>query len=235
MLALTYFTLSAYVIGFLYLIMNKGLRLSQASPNKRKRTISIALVSGIAWLTYVAVLIQSGILKDLELPPKFPLFILIPIIAFQVGFYNRHKNSEVIRNVPRHWLIYFQSFRVFVEIMLYYKFLDGIIPESATFEGYNFDIVMGAMAPIIALTLYRRIEKFRALAVVWNIVGMLMILLVAVVIGTSLYLPDVWGSELPLVSDQFVELPYFLIAAVIAPGAIFVHVISLIQLRQLKN
>ena len=201
----------------------------------RTKNLAIAVLFGMFWISYVAAIVMTGWLDDLSLPPKFPLLIIAPFILFLVFFYRSQRKSQVISNIPHKWLIIFHTFRILVEVMLYFTFIEGVIPESATFDGNNFDIIMGISAPIVALTIYRNLQKNRRLAAAWNVLGILMILVVAVTIGTSMYAPQLWGSETTLVSMEFVEYPYFLIASLIAPGAIFVHVISLIQLRQMRD
>ena len=73
------------------------------------------------------------------------------------------------------------------------------------------------------------------MAKIWNILGIIMVGIVGFVIATSTYFPSIWGSEAPLVSLDFFRYPYILIPGFLAPTAIFIHVVSLIQLRKTDN
>jgi hypothetical protein len=231
MLDFAYYGLSAYAILFLVLTFYKAGKPSGSSNKLALR------VGGLiaAWLLYVYLLIQSGFLLNFSLPPRFPLLILLPLVIFSIVLYHKLKKSKIIHNISAKSLVYFQTFRILVEIMLLYTFIEGVIPISATFEGANFDIIMGISAPIVALTIYRNLKKNRGFAVAWHILGIAMILFVAVIIGTSMYFPLMWTSRVPLVSPELLSFPYFLIAACIAPFAILIHVIALAQLRALKK
>lgn len=197
----------------------------------RSRKFRVAVSFVIGWLLYLSILSLTGILKDLNLPPKFPLLIFLPLLIGFVVFYRRSKNSRVIKAIPKVWPVYFQSFRIVVELMLLYTFYAGIIPQSATFEGLNFDVLMGVSAPLVAYFLVGQ-SKSKKLQVVWNVLGILMVMFVGFIIATSMYKPDVWGSEVPLMSMAFIEMPYLLLAGFLAPLAIFMHLVSLIHLRQ---
>jgi hypothetical protein len=116
--------------------------------------------------------------------------------------------------------------------IILYTFKEGILPQTATFEGHNFDVLMGAAAPFIGYFLFRKGVKNLLLARTWNVLGILMILFVALTIATSYYQPSIWGSEVPLVADEFFSYPYLLLPAFLAPMGIFFHVVSLLQLRK---
>jgi hypothetical protein len=118
-----------------------------------------------------------------------------------------------------------------VELLLLYTFYAGIIPKAATLEGLNFDVLMGISAPFVAYFVVRK-NGSRAIQYLWNLLGIGMVLFVAFIIASSLYFPKIWGSEIPLVSLKFVEMPYILLAGFLAPMAIFMHVLALAQLRR---
>jgi hypothetical protein len=111
-----------------------------------------------------------------------------------------------------------------------YTCYKGITPETASFEGINFDVLMGITAPIIGYFVVRKKHYF--LAKTWNVLGIIMVGILGFVIATSTYFPSIWASELPLVDLSFFTYPYILIPAFLAPSAIFIHVVALIQLRK---
>jgi hypothetical protein len=199
--------------------------------NRKMYLFSLPLA---VWFTYLVIVEQNGILLNFNPPPKFPLLIFVPFFIFTIVFYFRKKNSAIIHAIPKRWPIFFQTFRVLVELLLLFTFYQGIIPELATFEGLNFDILMGLSAPFIGLWVYTKNKTRKRIAYSWNILGILMVLFVGFIIASSLYFPHIWDESAPSVQIEFLQFPYLLLPAFLAPMAIFMHVIALIQLRNIK-
>lgn len=202
--------------------------------DKRKlnsNTIKVALFLA-GWMVYLFILSSTKILLDFGIPPRFPILLIVPLLAFCIYFYTRNKNNKFIQSIPLHWTAFYQSFRILVEFLILYTFLKGIMPVEATFEGYNFDIVMGITALPIGFLIYKTNRKYKTLLRIWNVVGILMILFVAMIIATNVYQPQIWGLTESSVKKEFMQLPYLLLAGFLAPSAIFIHLISLIQLNR---
>lgn len=200
-----------------------------ARERSKKFMIATSFVFG--WIVYLSIMSFTGILKELSLPPKFPLLIFLPLVIGFLIFYRKSRDSPAIKAIPDVWPVYFQSFRVVVELLLLYTFYAGIIPQSATFEGLNFDVLMGVSAPFVAYFLVRQ-NASKGVLYLWNILGIGMVLFVGYIIASSIYFPQNWGSEVPIVSMKFIEMPYLLLAGFLAPLAIFMHIVSLMQLRK---
>lgn len=233
-LGLSYIGLSIFVIivilsGYYKTILSLGLDIKE-----RRKKILTFILPFLIWYIYLFLIERSGILLSMEMPPKFPLLIFSPFVIFLIIFYFRNRKNKSVQAIPIKWPIYFQSFRVFVELLILYTFFSGIIPKSASFEGYNYDILMGLTAPIVALLVYRTNNLKKRVAYFWNMVGIIMILWVGFIIASSLYFPTIWGGAESLVSDDFLKFPYLLLPAFLAPMGIFMHVIALIQLSNIE-
>lgn len=231
MLPSIYILFTAIVVLVVLLSYRQVLQRMAIPARERSRKFLTASIVMLGWIAYVIVISFTPLLKDLNLPPKFPLLIFVPLVIGFIVFYGRSRNSAVIKEIPRTWPVYFQSFRIIVELMLLYTFYANIIPESATFEGLNFDVLMGISAPFVAYLVVRK-NGSRVLQYFWNVLGIFMVLFVAFIIASSIYFPEIWGANEPLVSMKFVEMPYILLAGFLAPMAIFMHVVSLAQLRK---
>lgn len=205
--------------------------------NKKDALIKLRnfIIFILVWGGYTIFLTETELLKDLSLPPKFPLFMFLPLLIFTIAFYRLNRNNAFIQSIPKTWTTYLQSFRIFVEILLLYTFKKHIIPIEATFEGYNFDILMGILAIPVGYFFLKNVAKYKTILYIWNMVGISMVLFVAFIIGSSMYFPAIWGYSSAQVNFQFLEYPYFLIPSFLAPLAIFMHVVSLIQLRSNKE
>lgn len=199
---------------------------------KQNKKLGILIFSLVSWFGYLFILSSQEILFDLSFPPKIPILIFIPIIIATIIFYFKNKNKTILQHIPKSYPVYYQTFRIFVEIILLFTFYKNIIPKAATFEGLNFDIIMGISAPFMGYFVFQKQIKYPFLAKAWNILGILMVLFVFFIIATGFYQPQLWNSETPTVSMEFIQLPYLLIAGFLAPSAIFMHILSLMQLRK---
>lgn len=232
MLEFSYIGLSVLmVLIIVFGYRNTLIKVIQDKKVRRQRMI-ILIGFLISWFSYLTVLSTQELLFDLTLPPKIPILIFIPLIITTVIFYYFNKNDLVLKAIPKTYPIYYQTFRILVELLLLFTFYKNIIPETATFEGWNFDILMGISAPFIAYFVFRGNIKNLFLAKAWNILGIFMVLFVAFIIASGFYQPQIWGSETQLVQFEFVKMPYLLIAGFLAPSAIFMHLVSLMQLRK---
>ena len=230
MLSQSYILLSlVIVILILFGYYKWNQRLLKAGENQIKP--SAFVIPFLIWVIYITALSFTDILMDYSFPPRFPIFVFIPFVTLLILFYWCNKNNAAFKYLPLAWTTYFQSFRIPVEILIVYTFYQEIIPESATFEGYNFDIVMGITALIMGYLVSKNFKKFKRLFIIWNILGIGMILFVFAIIATSIYRPDLWNSEVPLVAKEFVSFPYFFLPGLLAPAGIFMHLVALLQLR----
>ena len=148
MLGISYFLLSGVLLTIMILGYRKAGVMASASSSKINRDTGLIALGAISWLSYLFVLEKSELILDKSLPPKLPFLIVLPMIVFCTLVYRKNKDNEILKAMPKTWLVYIQSFRIFVETIILYTFIEGIIPQSATFEGYNFDIMMGIAAPL---------------------------------------------------------------------------------------
>ncbi|HMQ48938.1 MAG TPA: hypothetical protein PKA00_15815 [Saprospiraceae bacterium] len=235
MLEFSYFALSTFILLLLLFGNYKLVNLARNSgTGKTYKTPNIAGII-VLWLLYLSALSFSGLLKDYSLPPRFPLLVFLPFAFWTTLFYIRNKNNPIFERLPLQWTTFFQSFRIAVELLLLFTYYKGIIPVEATFEGYNFDILMGISAVLIGFVFANKVARYKRLLVFWNGIGILMVLIVAFIVGTSVYKSELWGYDRPTVSTAFFSLPYLLIPGFLAPAAIFVHVVSFLQIRQKAN
>lgn len=226
MLALYYylFTLALILLlifGFNYYakkaeLQNKNLQLKK-------------LVGGLfLWGIYLCVLSYSGILKNFDIPPKLPLFIIIPAFTIIILLLIKNKRNKIINPIPPHIPILFESFRIPVELLLHGTFLAGLIPIQTTFSGYNFEIYFAASAIVMSFLVYKRVI-YKPIILLWNIVGLVFLGIILSIFVTTAFFPSVWGENESLVSSDFGTLPYLIVPAFYVPLAIFMHGISIIQ------
>lgn len=113
-----------------------------------------------------------------------------------------------------------------MEWILHSLYRDGTVAALMTFEGRNFDIVTGLSAPFVAVFVARRAAAARTTAIVWNVLGLL--LLVNVVVHGVLSAPTPLRLIVTDPPNTFVMgWPYCWLPAFVVPCALAGHLYSL--------
>lgn len=200
-----------------------------AIRKKRKATVVIGLT---LWQVYVLLLSKSGFLEDLSFPPRFVLLMILPLFIFTGVFLYKNRNEQWIKVIPHHWLAYYQSFRIGIETIFVYTVAAGILHSNVTIEGYNMDLIFAFSAPVIGTIIYKKGMPSLRLISIWNYLGLTVIASIIFLFITSIYTPQMYGSEVGLLSSQLGTYPFTLVAGFLMPSAVFVHVLSLVQARK---
>jgi hypothetical protein len=183
------------------------------------------------WLIYLSVLSYTEVLTDFSLPPKMPLIVVLPLLL--LIFYSLFKKAttDFVAATSTSWLIYIQSFRIIVELIIWGAYKAGIVPVETTFEGQNLDVIVGLTA--VPLAYYAKRKKIEPIVLVlWNIASLLILANTVRLFITAAYFPAEMMENGPLVGSEFARLPYLLIAGFFMPLAIYIHALSLKQLLQ---
>ena len=89
------------------------------------------------WLVILWALSSIGFFNDFSgFPPRMFIVLVVPLFIV-VMFLILKRNSKAFYLIPQVWLISFQSFRIVVELLLWWMSSDYILPKHMTFEGYN--------------------------------------------------------------------------------------------------
>lgn len=194
------------------------------SPRPRLMAMSVAL-GILLWLLILGAVVRSGILMEPESPlgpPRLVLFFLasnLVALVFAmspIGTHLAEKSSFAA-------LIFFQTFRLPLELILHQWATDGVIPSTMTWTGQNYDVFCGAFALIFgsAALIWRKYES--QLSVVFSVLGIGLLLNVARVAMMSSPLPFAWPVE-PKLRLVF-TVPHYLIAPVCVAGALAAHIL----------
>ena len=205
MLVLTYFTMRKFATG---------------------REVSNSYTGFVVlWLAYVSVVYESGLARDFSLPPRVPLLIILPAFVLIIWGTGRPRFRPFISGTPPHVFVYIQAFRVLVEVLIYGAFLIKVFPRRTTFEGLNFDILVGISALFVGWAVQKGRMGRRGI-LIWNIAALAVLSLTGFSFITAYFF-----LEFPAGVDQlaFTRLPYWLLPAVLLPCAVFYHVLSIRQ------
>ncbi len=224
--------LEAFTIGLALICVSSllggfyaGLQKTAIAPDSKQQIFKRVSLLLLAWIGIFGTLAAQGTFTDFSsFPPKLlavpvaPIFMVIALSYSQVF-------KEVIRHIPYTWLIGFQAFRVLVEIILWAMFTREMLPEQMTFEGRNFDILVGITAPITAWLIYKNAAN-RKLVLIWNLFGLA--LLINIVGIAILSMPSPIRQFFNEPANTIVAVfPFVFIPGIYVPVAYTLHIFSL--------
>lgn len=186
----------------------------------------IALAVLVGWLSYAGMLGYMGVLGDSSLRPPGTLFLMAPLFLFVFLVLVRSSSgAQIAAAFPLQLLIGAQLFRVPVELFLHRLWLEGLAPKMLTYEGANFDIVIGLSAPLVAfIANHARIG--RPFALFWSIAGLISLANVATrALLTAPGPLNLIHAEVPNLAIG--TFPFSYIPGFLAPLALILHVLAL--------
>lgn len=184
-----------------------------------------AIITG--WLVYISILSLNGVFTSLALPPRIPLLLVLPAFTFMFFFFRSGRFTWLISATPAAWVIYAQSFRIVVELLLAGLMLEGSLPKAATFEGYNFEIAIGITSLLVGYLGGTKKRLSPAAIIAWNIAGLCTLSIVVFIVIGHAYAPQMWADGDPHFIARFGIFPYTLLAGFLMPLAVFMHIFSI--------
>lgn len=198
--------------AFLRAIWISALR-EASSPGARTLRVACALA---VWLGLLAGLVASGWVE--AVPAHLMMFGAgVMLGSLLLGLSPIGKWLGDPGCIP--WLLAFQGFRLPLELVLHSWAEQGVIPQTMTWTGSNWDILSGLVALMLAPFTRRSV----ALAWVGNIFGFLLLLNVGRVAVLSAPVPFGWHDVTPKLQLPY-HLPYALIIPVCVGGALVGHI-----------
>ena len=211
-------------VFLVYAGMKKLADLSDAPGIKKTPNVFLTLV--VLWMCLLYVLSLVGFTSNFSTTPPRIFIILFPVFLVILSLIFSGRADRMLKLTPQKWLVNIQSFRIVVELILWWMSLRYFLPEQMTFEGLNFDILAGLSAPVIHLITLRVKGSSRSILLIWNIISLL--LLVNIVTIAILSLPTgfrVFMNE----PSAFIlsKFPFILLPGILVPLAYSMHFLSL--------
>ena len=184
----------------------------------RPRNTIIAAVATIAWLAVTFGLAAAGVLSFTSRPPTM-LLLLAGIIALAVTIGTSRLGLRIATGVPLAALVGLQGFRLPLELMLHQAYVEGLMPIQMSFSGFNFDILTGISAILVALVLLWKPGSL-VLVRIWNAAGVVLLVNILTIALLSAPTPfrmfhaepaNVWVTQAP-----WIWLPSVYVLAAIA-------------------
>lgn len=182
--------------------------------------ISMALIQSLMGVT--GFYQQTG-----AIPPRF-LLLIGPSLLIIGGLFLTRGGKTFIDSLDFRSLTVLHIVRIPVELVLFYLFVEKMIPAAMTFDGVNFDIASGLSVPF-ALSLSIGKPLHRKILLVWNFVCLLLLLNIVTIAILSAPTPfQQIAFDQPNIAVLF--FPYVLLPAVIVPLVLLSHFAAIRQL-----
>ncbi len=200
--------------------MVSGFLITRNNPTASLTAKYILLL--LLWTTYLILVVNTGLLMNLEVP-YIPLLIIVPALTVIFLGTSRPAFRVAMGNIPMSYPVYVQSFRILVEFMIYGAFLEKVLPESVTFKGMNYDIIVGVSALVVGLLIQKGKMRWKGV-LAWNFISLLVLGMTIYSFATFFYFSDAQLSDTNL---RFLNFPYILLPGILVPYALFYHLVSI--------
>ncbi len=199
---------------------------------QRRLLLTMALALG-GWLAVCATLAASGWLAHwAALPPRL-LVVLLPPMLVTVWLTRSAEVGRLLDQVPAAALVAPQVFRVLMEVILWLLFVNGQLPVQMTFEGQNFDILVGLTAPLVAWRSLKRRAPWRpAFLTAWH---WLSLALLANIVVVAILATPVFGAFAAPFNIVIAHWPFVWLPGLVVPVAYALHVLGLRQLARQRR
>ena len=212
------------VAGAIVLGFGRAARFERGGPSPaRVAWVALGVVSLVACLDVVAAL-SGWTAQWLALPPRIPGLALGALSIAGLALCTKSARA-LLPALPAIGLVAFQSFRFPLELVLFTLAKQDRLPPQMTFEGRNFDVLVGLSAPFVAWALARKAIGWRTV-IAWNLGSLALLLNVTFVAvrstpGPLFAFPE--AAPLTLVGT----LPYTWLPGILVPVAYLCHFLSL--------
>lgn len=198
------------------------------SREDRRVPVLVYLFLGL-WMFVQAILGANGFYQHFDaVPPRF-LVAIGPPIAVIIYFLVAQK--QAVLQLPIRLLTFIHTIRIPVEIILFWLYQNGHIPQLMTYEGRNVDILAGITAPIISQVAFRGGYVHKRLLIVWNVLSLgLLLNIVTNAILSAPFPFQLFAHEQPNVAVFF--FPFTWLPSVIVQIVLFCHLASLYKLTR---
>jgi len=206
------------------------LLISMGMEKSRAKKISVYVIIGLSsWLLILALVSLFGFFSDFEILPPRMAFAMLPPVFITIYLLFSKRFASLLEVTPENWPIYMQSFRFPLEIILWVGFLGGSVPFQMTFEGFNFDIIVGLTAYMAGFVFFGRNRYRRFEAIIWNVFGL--VLLVNIVAIAIVSTPSIFRIFMNEPANRILAyFPFVWIPGFLVPIALAMHLFSMKQL-----
>lgn len=166
-------------------------------------------------------------------PPRF-LLLVGPGVLLAILLVATKPGGRFLDSLDTKSLTLLHTARLPVEIVLYLIFIAGLIPESMTFEGRNFDILSGISTPFIYYFVFISKSKGKNLLLIWNIICLVLLANIVTIAVLSAKTPfQQLAFDQPNIGITI--FPILLLPSLVVPLVLISHLAAIRQILAYKR
>ena len=192
------------------------------------RPTALAALAAAAWLAVTYGLAASGFLSFSTRPPTM-LVIVGGVVAISIAVGTSELGRRLATGIPLAILVGVQGFRILLEVMMHRAYVEGLMPVQMSFSGFNFDILTGISATVVALVLAFRPGSL-LLVRIWNTAGVVLLVNILVIAVVSAPTPIRLFHNEPA-NEWIAHAPWVWLPAVYVLAAVLGHILVFRRLR----
>jgi hypothetical protein len=194
----------------------------RAFDGSRARRHALFAALGIGgFMAFIAALALSGLLGRFDVRPPPLMLWMVGTLGGALAVGLSPLGRRLATGLPLVALVGFQAFRLPLELVMHRAAVEGVMPSVMSFGGYNFDIVSGATALVLALWLARG-SVARSVVVAWNVLGSLLLAVIVTIAFLATPLVRAFGDA--QVNVWITRFPYVWMAIMVS-AALLGHVL----------
>jgi hypothetical protein len=230
---LPYFVLTGTIGAIAAILFGLRSALGNAgwTAHDRAVTSSAATITIIGWFLLALALASADAYRGTtDRIPTIQYGIFVPILIGGLLIWRSPRVARIIDAVPQHWLVGVQLYRALGVIFLI-LYATGKLPGLFAWPAGLGDVLVGVLAPVVAIAYWRGPRENADLVSAWNLFG-LADLVVAVTTGflTSPSPVQLFAFDLP--NELVSRFPLVLIPVFLVPVSVLLHLASLTKLRR---
>lgn len=188
----------------------------------KNRSIQIPLT---IWVIVIAISSYLGFWENTTSFPPRMILLFLSIIGLVVFLFRQIE----VTDIQEGWLTSIHILRIPVELTLLELFLAGQLPEIMTFQGWNYDIVLGITAIPLLVMRWFKVQLSPTLLRYWNIFGIVLLAIIVTIAILSAPTPlQQLAFEQP--NRAVTQFPYTFLPAVVVPLVFLSHLLTLKRL-----
>jgi hypothetical protein len=184
----------------------------------RTRFPLVALGTAV-WMAGWHFVADRGLLArfDLRPPPFAGMFVAVTVVSIWIG---ASRLGAKLATLPLAALVGVQAFRLPLELLMHQTAEAGVMPPQMTYGGWNYDIVTGITALLLA-PVADRVPRWVVRA--WSVLGSI---LLAVILGVALASTPAVAAFGPERLNTFVAEPFYVwLPTVLVVAAFAGHIV----------
>lgn len=213
----------ALALAGAFVLAHRRAALSRGAPaaDVTREMARAALIAAL-WIAVFSAAALSGVLARFDQRPPPLNLMMVLVLGGAVSFARSERARAIVDAVPLWALVGVQAFRLPLELAMHEAARAGVMPTQMSFSGWNFDIVTGASAIVVAALVHRGVAP-RLLVVVWNTMGALLLANVVTIAVLSTPLVHAFGPG--ALNTWIAYFPFVLLPGVMVTSAIAGHLL----------